>query len=208
MIMKFIQAIVKGICYILVKIMYRVEIEGIENIPKNEGVILCGNHIHALDAPVLIVKSKKEICFMAKEELFKNPIFKMMANMYGVFPVSRGRKDTDAIRKSLEILKQNRILGIYPEGTRNGIEKGIKPKNGAVNIAIRTNTKIVPFGVKGNFKLFSKVKYTFGKPMDLSGYKGNSHDKEVIDILTNELMAKIVELRDKNEKINIAIDKE
>ena len=208
MIMKFIQAIVKGICYILVKIMYRVEIEGIENIPKNEGVILCGNHIHALDAPVLIVKSKKEICFMAKEELFKNPIFKMMANMYGVFPVSRGRKDTDAIRKSLEILKQNRILGIYPEGTRNGIEKGIKPKNGAVNIAIRTNTKIVPFGVKGNFKLFSKVIYTFGKPMDLSGYKGNSHDKEVIDILTNELMAKIVELRDKNEKINIAIDKE
>ena len=67
MIMKFIQAIVKGICYILVKIMYRVEIEGIENIPKNEGVILCGNHIHALDAPVLIVKSKKEICFIAKE---------------------------------------------------------------------------------------------------------------------------------------------
>lgn len=85
---------------------------------------------------------------------------------------------------------------MYPEGTRNGLEKGVKPKNGAVTLAIRNNVPIVPFGVEGTFKPFTKVTYRFGKPMDFSSYKENAKDKEVLDTLTNEVMARIVELRD------------
>ena len=207
MIRRFMQVVLKKICYVIAKIVYRVEVEGIENIPDNEGVIICGNHIHALDAPILIIMNKRQVCFMAKEELFKNFIFKGIAKLYGIIPVNRGRRDTEAIKKALVVLKEKNVLGIYPEGTRNGLEKGVKPKNGAVNIAIRTKTKIVPFAVKGDFKPFKKVKYTFGEPMDFSGYKEKAHDKEVVEILTNELMAKIVELRDKDEKMNIDIKK-
>ncbi len=144
---------------------------------------------------------------MAKEELFKNPFFRLVAKAYRVFPVGREKKDLEAMKMALGVIKDNKILGIYPEGTRNGLEKGVKPKNGAVNISIRTGAKIIPFAVNGNFKPFRKVTYTFGEPMDFSGYKENARDKEVVDILTNELMAKIVELRDKDEKINLSIDK-
>lgn len=207
MIRRFMQELLKKICYIIVKIVYRVKVEGIENIPDNEGVIICGNHVHALDAPILIIMNKRQICFMAKEEIFKNILFRWLGKLYGIIPVNRDKKDTEAIKKALLVLKENKVLGIYPEGTRNGLEKGVKPKNGAVNIAIRTKTKIVPFSVKGDFKPFKKIKYTFGEPMDFSGYKANAHDKEVVEILTNELMAKIVELRDKDEKMNISIDK-
>lgn len=208
MLKKVFTKIIKGICFVIAKIIYRTEVEGIENIPEGEGVIICGNHIHGLDAPLLLaLYPKKTICFMAKEELFKNKFLKFLGGLYNVFPVAREKNDTEAVRKALKVIKEKKVLGIYPEGTRNGLAKGEKPKHGAVNIAIRTGAKIVPFGVTGTFKLFSKVKYRFGEPIDLSGYKENAHDKEVVDILTNELMAKIIELRDKDEKVNISIDK-
>ena len=209
MLKKIVGAIIKGICFVLSKIIYRTEIIGLENVPADKGAIICGNHVHALDAPALLatVKNKRTICFMTKAELFKNPFFRFLGNFYNVFPVTRSKADTDAIKKSLKILKENKILGIYPEGTRNGMAKGVKPKNGAVNLAIRTGVQIVPFAVIGNFKAFTKVKYIFGEPIDLSGYKDNAHDKEVVDILTNELMAKIIELRDSKENVKITIDK-
>ncbi len=196
MLKRIFKTVIKSICYVIAKILFRVKIVGIENVPKNSATIVCGNHIHALDAPVLVATSNRKIRFMAKEELFKNVGFRLVASIFGVFPVSRGKKDTEAIKTSLKILKNNEILGIYPEGTRNGLEKGIKPKNGAVNIAIRSKAPIIPFGVQGEFKPFKKVIYTFGEPIDYSGFKDKVHDKEFVDILTRELMAKIVELRD------------
>ena len=203
MIKKVIQAIIKVICYVLAKIIYRVEAEGWENVPKDEGVLICGNHVHALDAPAFMATyGRKNVCFMAKQELFKNKFLKFLAETYGAFPVDRDKKDTEAIRKSLAVLKEKKILAIYPEGTRNGMAKGEPIKNGAVNIAIRTGSKIVPFAVIGSFKPFTKVKYRFGEPIDFSRYKENAKDKEVIDILTKELMVKVVELRDRDNSDN------
>lgn len=208
---RLIGAIIKKLCFLLAKIIYRTEIIGVENIPQDEGAIICGNHVHAMDAPVLLATIKRNnIYFMAKEEIFENKFVGTFAKLYNVFPVARGQKDVEAMRKAIKVIKEKNVLGIYPEGTRNGLEKGIKPKNGAVNIAIRTNAKIVPFGIEGSFKPFRKVIYRFGEPIDFSGYKANAKDKEVVDVLTNELIAKIIELRDfnQNSKINgLPIDK-
>ena len=188
--------IVKPICFIIDMILFRVKIDGIENIPKNQACIVCGNHVHALDAPVLLARTNKKIRFMAKQELWKSPAFRFMAFIYQVFPVKRDRKDTDAVKTSLKILKNKEILGIYPEGTRNGMARGIKPKKGAVNLAIRADVPIIPFGIKGNFKPFRKVIYKFGEPIFYSEYKDRAKDKEFIEELTMNLMGKIVELRD------------
>lgn len=193
---KVCRAIIKVICRLLAIVIYRVKIIGIENVPKNSACIICGNHVHALDAPALLASTNRKIRFMAKEELWKNPGFRFMAFCYGVFPVKRGKNDTDAIKTSLKILKNNEILGMYPEGTRNGLAKNVKPKNGAVNLAIRAGVPIVPFAVIGNFKPFRKIVYKFGKPIDFSTYKEQAKDKDVVDTLTREVMAKIVELRD------------
>lgn len=190
------RAIVRSICYLAAKIIYRVKIEGLENVPKNSACIICGNHVHALDAPALLATINRDVCFMAKKELWRTKGFGFMAMCYNVFPVERGKKDTDAIKTALKVLKNNRILGMFPEGTRNGMERNIKPKNGAVNIAIRAGVPIIPFGVIGDFKPFKKIIYRFGAPMDFSNYKEQAKDKEFIDTLTREVMLKVVELRD------------
>lgn len=193
---KIARVIVRAICRILAIIIYRVKIIGIENVPKDSACIICGNHVHALDAPALLASTNRKIRFMAKEELWKSTGFRFMAYCYDVFPVKRGKNDTDAIKTSLKILKNNEILGIYPEGTRNGLARNVKPKNGAVNLAIRTGVPIVPFAVIGDFKPFKKIVYKFGEPIDFSGYKEQAKDKDVLDTLTREVMAKVVELRD------------
>lgn len=194
--MKIITSIVRGICYIAAKIIYRVKIEGIENVPENEACIICGNHVHALDAPALLATVNRNINFMAKEELWKSAGFRFMAKCYKVFPVRRGKNDTEAVRMALTILKKKQILGMYPEGTRNGLARGIKPKNGAVNLAIRAKVPIIPFAVIGDFKPFKKITYRFGEPMNFSKYSDQAKEKEVVDKLTQEVMEKVVELRD------------
>ncbi len=195
---KICRAIIKSISYVVAKILFRVKIVGLENVPKDSAAIICGNHVHGLDAPALIACCNRKLRFMAKEELFKNVGFRFIAYVFELFPVSRDKKDTEAIKTSLKILKKGEILGMYPEGTRNGLAKGVKPKNGAINIAIRAGVPVIPFGVQGDFKPFKKVIYTFGEPIDYSGFKDKAHDREFVDILTKELMAKVVELRDIN----------
>ena len=190
--------VVKPLSFLAAKIIYRVKVEGLENLPKGKACIICGNHVHALDAPALVATVfNRKIRFMAKEELWNNSGFRFMAFVFRVFPVKRETRDTEAIKTSLKILKNNEILAIYPEGTRNGLAKGVKPKNGAINIAIKSNVPIIPFAVIGNFKPFTKVTYRFGEPIDYSKYKEKSKDKEFISGLTQKLMENIIELRDK-----------
>ena len=74
--------------------------------------------------------------------------------------------------------------------------KGVKPKDGAIKLAIRANVPIVPVGVQGNFKPFRKVKVNIGKPIYYGKYKDEVNNKEVMDKLTEELMKTIVKLRD------------
>ena len=102
---KFYTKVIKGICFIIAKVIYKTEVEGIEKIPEGEGVIICGNHVHGLDAPLLMaLYPKKTICFMAKQELFKNKFLKFLGGLYNVFPVNRDINDTEAVRKALSVL--------------------------------------------------------------------------------------------------------
>lgn len=195
---KICSVIIKPLCFLAALILYRVKVEGLENVPKNKACVICGNHIHALDAPVLLAVTNRKIRFMAKEELWKNPGFRFMAFVFRVFPVKRGKGDSEAIKTAFKILKNNEILGMYPEGTRHGLDKNVKPKNGAVNIAIRSNVPIIPFGISGTFKPFTKVTYRFGTPIDFSEYKSQVKDKEVLDELTKKVMDEVVRLRDGN----------
>ena len=89
------------------------------------------------------------------------------------------------------------MLMIFPEGTRNGMAKGIKMKKGAAMIALQTKTPIIPIGIKGTFKLFCKIKIRIGKPMDLSKYFfiEETGAREWIEV-TNLMKDEIIRLRD------------
>lgn len=194
------RVIIKFIFKIFAIILYRPKIVGKENLPKDGGALLCPNHVSTLDAAVIVAMFKRKVNVLAKEELFKNGFLCWIADLFGIYPVKRGKADMQAIKISLTLLKRNELLLMFPEGTRNGMAKGIKPKNGAVLIAATAGRPIIPIGIQGSFKPFTKVIVNIGKPIDYSKLKEEVKDKEQASELTKDLMKEIVHLRDQNVK--------
>lgn len=188
--------IIKFLFKIIAIILYRPKIVGKENLPKDTGALLCPNHVHNLDSAVIVAMFKRKVNVLAKEELFKNAFIRWIADIFGVYPVKRGRADLQAIKISLKLLKNDELLLMFPEGTRHGLDKGKKPKNGAVLIAATAGKPIIPIGIQGSFKPFRKVIVNIGNPIDYSKYSEEVKEKEQASKLTQELMQEIVSLRD------------
>ena len=188
-----IKWIVRGAIYIWCKIYYRAEIVGLENVPKNEPLIICGNHRTYLDPPLIVATAKRDMRFLAKEELYKNKFLAALGWVFEAIPVKRDEKDVTAIKESLKALKNGQCIALFPEGTRNGLEKGQKAKDGVAFFAIRSGAKVLPCGIKGGDKNNRKVTIKYGEPLDFSKYKGTK-DKEILDNITNEIMQNIIEL--------------
>jgi 1-acyl-sn-glycerol-3-phosphate acyltransferase len=176
-------------------VFYRVKISGIENLPKNGGYIICANHVSAKDPLVIGTYIKPKIYFMAKSQLFSTKFKAWFFSSCGAFPVHRGGADITAIKKAIQILKEDKIFGIFPEGRRNRTNE-IKPQAGIVMIALKSKSLVVPVGVVGTYKMFSKVIVNFGKPIDLSQYYGQKTSTEEMEKISIEIMKKIKELAD------------
>ena len=188
-----IRGIVKGAIWIYCKIVYRFEVIGKENIPKDSAVIICGNHRSFLDPPLIEVTTGRYTRFLAKEELTKNKFLAFLGYVFVAILVKRDSKEVKALKESLQTLKNGDCLALFPEGTRNGLAKGEKVKDGAAFFAVRSGAPVVPCGIKGGEKGNKKVTITYGKPLDFSQYKG-SKDKEVLDKVTEEIMDNILKL--------------
>lgn len=188
-----IKSIVRGAIYIWCKVYYRAEIIGLENIPKEGPLIFCGNHRTYLDPPLMVATAKRDMKFLAKEELYNNKFLAFLGWVFEAIPVKRDEKDVSAIKTSLKFLKSGQCIGLFPEGTRNGLEKGEKVKDGVAFFAVRSGAKVVPCGIKGGTKKNRKVTITYGRPLDYSEYKGTK-DKEKLEEITEEIMDKIIEL--------------
>jgi len=189
-----LKKIVEGAIFIYCKIVHRVKIEGTDNIPKSEPLIYCANHRTFLDPPLLKVTAKREAHFLAKEELYKNPFLSFLGWIFEAIPVKRDSKDINAIKSSLKYLKKGECIALFPEGTRNGMAKGEKVKDGAAFFAIRTGAKVVPVGISGKTGHFSKVTIRYGKPIDYSKYKNVEDEKQALEEVTEDIMKNIVEL--------------
>lgn len=179
-----LRLIIKGILRVFLWIVFRVEKHGEENIPKEGACIICPNHVSNWDPLIMVICTKRPLRMMAKAELYKNPLLRFLAFVFEIFPVKRESGDIESIKKSLKILKNKEVLALYPEGTRKGMEKGLKPKNGAVIIATRAGVPIIPVGIQGNFKIFRKVKINYGKPIYYKKSEIDIQNKEQIDKLT------------------------
>ena len=90
-------------------------------------------------------------------------------------------RDIEAMKMNLTALKNGEALGLFPEGTRKGLAKGAKVQNGAAYMALKTKTKVVPVGIQGTFKPFTKVKLNYGKPLDYTNYEPKNPEKEDIE---------------------------
>lgn len=154
------------------------KIIGKNNIPLDKSCILAGNHTSIFDSYLLFRSTKRPIHFIAKKELFTGPFGWLFKKMH-LIPVDREHKNEEAKEYTLELLKNNKIIGIFPEGTFH--DKGSKTKKelllpfkpGAVSFSIKSGAPIIPFAIVGKIKLFSRPKIIFGSPIDISKIKGD-----------------------------------
>lgn len=198
--MNIARMVVKGFANICFRLLYKIDIKGLENIPEEGGAILCSNHIHALDSVLYVTRVKRMIYAMAKEELFNTKFKNWFMYSMGVFPVKRDSvASEEAVNIAVDHLKAEDLLMIFPEGTRNGLEKGVKPKKGVALIALRARVPVIPMAMEGTFKPFTKIKIRIGSSMNFSEYYPNEGEKinpRHLVTITNTIMDKVISLRD------------
>ena len=189
---KFTHSFIKGFLGLLYRIVYRPKIVGLENFPKDEGFIICSKHINYLDAAGIILLNKKNIRFIAKADLYRFGILSFLGHLFNIIPVKRGKSDINSIKLCLKALKNKETLGIFPEGTRKGLEKHMKVKNGAVFLAEKAKVKIVPVGIQGSFKPFTRITFNYGKPINVHDF--NNGDEDWLDKASEKVMNDIIML--------------
>ena len=112
----------------------------------------------------------------------------------GIF-VKRDGKDLGPLKEALKTLKSGGCVGLFPEGTRNGMEKNNgKLKNGASYMALKTGAKVVPIGIKGEVKLFHQVTITYGKPLDFSEMLKEKSARDLEDEVSEIIKEEIIKL--------------
>lgn len=179
------------------RLFYRVKVHGKDNIPKDKGVLLCSNHIHYLDPPLVGCFLKREIRFMAKAELFEAPILKHLIPKLGAFPINRGQSDRKAMRTGLKLLKEGEMVGVFPEGTRSKTGQLKEGLAGVGFFALRSDAAIVPCAVIGPYKLFKTVHIIYGEPLNIDQLK---EEKASPDAATKAIMQGIQHLLDNHHK--------
>lgn len=177
----YLYKLLRPLDYIFMKVFFRVKIINKNNVVSGK-VILAGNHTSYLDPLLLMSSTKRLIRFLAKKELHKG-VFAWFFKALGTVPVNRGGDTKKAREMTVDALNNEEIVAIFPEGTINKSEDVIMPfKKGAVNFANQTDSLIVPFVIKGEYKLFRKsVVLKYLKPI-----KVNDIEKD------NELLMKVI----------------
>ncbi|WCK56062.1 lysophospholipid acyltransferase family protein [Aneurinibacillus sp. Ricciae_BoGa-3] len=171
-------------------VFYRWNVVGRENIPDG-GVVLCCNHISNWDPMLLGSGIERQVHFMAKEELFKIPVVSQLVTAFGTFPIKRGTGDRRAIRRALELAKDNRVLGIFPEGTRSKTGEPGKALPGAALIALKSGAQVVPVYIKGPYKIFRPITIIYGQPFDLNERVMGKNNAERLDNAADIIMQEI-----------------
>lgn len=157
--------------YALVRFVIRVTtlltggmvVRGAEHIPESGPVILAPNHRAHVDPPLLSLISPRPLCFMAKDELFRVPVFGKFIRAMGAFPVKRGTADRAALKRAIELLKAGRVVVIFPEGTRSEDGTLRTAEKGFALIAKQTGAPIVPVAIEGTERLLPKGSARLGR---------------------------------------------
>lgn len=150
----FLYTITRWILNIVFFKIFHLHVEGRENMPVKGAVIVAPNHKSNWDPPLIgVAFSNRVVHYMAKEELFKNPIAAWILTMFGTFPVKRGSGDGSAVMRAVRELRKGYPVGIFPEGTRIKREGLGRFHSGMASIAMIEGTDILPVAVVGSLNM-------------------------------------------------------
>lgn len=176
-------------------IKYKINIINEENIPDMKGgyIIAC-NHQSYADPPLMAAIIRGKFSFMAKEELFKNPVFAWLIRRCGAFPVSRGSGDDTPINTALEVIKKGRIFVIFPEGTRSKDGTIGRVKSGIALIASEANAPVLPVCVR--YKNKKEIDVNIGRLIPADEVHIDEEDRKSMRKVSNRIHEELVGLQE------------
>ncbi|MEW9527910.1 lysophospholipid acyltransferase family protein [Microbispora sp. NPDC049125] len=203
--------VVKAILWPFLHFVFRPWAEGVDNVPKEGPVILAGNHLSFADHFFGALFLPRKVISLGKAEYFTGQGLKGMFSRaffsgVGTVPIDRsgGKASEAALRTGLRILRDDKVLGIYPEGTRSPDGRLYKGKTGVARLALESRAPVVPWAMVNTFemmppgrpfpKLGIRPGVRYGKPLDFSRYYGMENDRLVLRAVTDEIMYALMEL--------------
>ena len=193
----------RGLLMPFYKLLFWYKINGRENVPNDGAYIVCSNHLSNNDPVLLGLAMKRQIFYMAKAELFRNPIAGWVIRHLGAFPVNRGAGDGKAINEAEQIVKDGKLLGIFIEGTRSKTGEFLRPKSGASIIAHQMNVPVIPVCItpkNKKIRVFQQVKISIGKPITPKELGLDKGTPEEYRNSSRKIMAEIKKLRENDLK--------
>lgn len=186
------------IFWLYTKVFFDIDVRGINYVPVHRGCILSSNHLSYFDPLFIANAVVNPIHFFAKDDLFSNPIKRFFMNGFKAIPVKRGHADKVAVRRALDFLNSNEIVGVFPEG---GISKDDDSKDyqtGVAMLALHSGKPILPVKLTGSRGLYKpsffrrrKITIEYKRPFFAGGLSPDTEDKKqlrkkVMDMIENQ----------------------
>lgn len=177
----------------LFKLVWRLEISGVENIPLTGGVLLAANHASNADPPLVAACASRPLHFFAKEELFKVPVFGWLIRQLNAFPVKRYEHDVGAFKRAQQLLENGQAVLLFPEGRRSRTGEMGKAKPGVGMLAYKARVPVIPVSILNSNRLnrFKKLRVCFGQPIFPEPCK---NEKERYQPFSDAVLASIANL--------------
>ena len=205
----WVYGVVRVITSFIALVFYRLRAYDWKNVPKDGPVILAPNHSSNMDHFFCGVYLRRQIRFMAKSQLFKNPILTYIYSHGGVFPIRRGHRDEEAFKTAYTILERGGLMLMYAEGGRSRSAGLGDPKPGIGRIALESGAPVVPVAISGSegvrdFKKlrFPKIRVKYGEPISFPVEKDPSRERqqEVSEEIFSHVRTMHAELEDMRRK--------
>ena len=199
--------LIKAILKPIMRALYSIRVEGLENVPTEGAAIIAANHLSFLDSFFIpLVVRRRKVTYLAKGDYFTSWKTAWFFNMVGQIPIDRsgGQKSEQALNTALSVLKEGKLLGIYPEGTRSPDGRLHRGRTGAARLAMAAGVPVIPCGLVGTEEVMPKnakfprlrghVKVRFGTPIETARFAGQQRDRFVLRSITDELMYEIMQM--------------
>jgi 1-acyl-sn-glycerol-3-phosphate acyltransferase len=192
--------LIKMVLSPLLRLAYRIKVEGREHLPKHGPAILVANHVSFLDNLIIPLLNRRPVTFLAKAEYFDDRRVAWFFRLGGQIPIKRegGSAADRALASAREVLEGGGLLGIYPEGTRSPDGRLYKGRTGVARMALSCNVPVIPIGLQGTAEAqpigsrlprpFRTITVTIGEPMHWNVDPGAATDRETLRRVTDEIV--------------------
>lgn len=191
----------RGLFKPLIRVLLRPRVVGGERVPTTGGALVAGNHLSGWDTLVVPAMLPRQMTFPAKAELFvaRGPVSWVVAKFVtavGILPMDRagGRASATSMDVVLDALREGKVVGIFPEGTRSPDGRLYRGRTGVARLALSAGVPVIPVGLRNTRPGWRRTVVTFGEPLDFSVYADAGNDRDVLRHVTDSVMAAIQEL--------------